>query len=191
MKVQRVPVKKNKELKYLRKAVSNFGQETELAEGDIITVTDTTTNIIDYKGKYYALRDFEQLVITNEDGYELRIDDYKYIIDFTDVENLQYETMTITKPLISGCKIQRKGSDIKGIIVDKPIEDGKYNTFGFQYYQANNDLSPVMVGSDEEWYSIDTTRICILLPIEKVKSIIFNNDMDNDFKVRHIQSLLA
>ena len=67
----------------------------------------------------------------------------------------------------------------------------KYNTFGFQYYQANNDLSPVMVGSDEEWYSIDTTRICILLPIEKVKSIIFNNDMDNDFKVRHIQSLLA
>ena len=87
--------------------MSNFGQETELAEGDIITVTDTTTNIIDYKGKYYALRDFEQLVITNEDGYELRIDDYKYIIDFTDVENLQYETMTITKPLISGCKIQR------------------------------------------------------------------------------------
>lgn len=190
MKIHQIQVKKNKDLKYLIKIVSNFGQNNELNTGDIISVTDTTSNIVEHNGKYYALRDFEQLIITNEDGYELRIDDYHYI-DFKNVENLQYETMTITKPLISGCKIQRVGSDTKGIVVDKPFDDGKYNTFGVQYYQANNDLSPIIVGNDEEWYSIDTTRICILAPIEKVKYIVFNNDINNDFKVKSIQSLLA
>ncbi|HMT01978.1 MAG TPA: hypothetical protein PKD00_01495 [Burkholderiales bacterium] len=194
MKVVVVPTQRNSQRKFLRRiknSLDRFISSNDIEIGKIVSVENTTGNTFNYNSNYYTLNDFEQIILTNSNGYELELEDYDYIIFNAEyLRNIETENFSVTKPFIPGCKIERKGPDkTKGVVVEKPFEDNNEYTFGCQYQLLDNSWSAVIVGRYDEWDSVDTMFKCRLTPLTKIKYIMSQN-YNNDEKIEKIKDCL-
>lgn len=171
-------------LKRIHNSTNRMISDNNIAVGDIIrldyNLQDTTFK---YDTNFYTTNDFVKVEITNnnDENIKLSLEDY-YYIDFTeDISNLEYELVTITKPMIPGCIIKRNGKEeIVGKVVEKPVEDYNFNTYAYRYKKPDGSWSDVRIGVYNEWYSVDVMTMMILTKIEKIKYILKSNNIEKN-----------
>jgi len=138
-------------------------------------LVDTTFS---YKGNYYTTNDFLKVEITNDNDPSLKLQesDYHYI-DFNNISDLEYEIVTITKPMIPGCTIRKYDNrEIVGIICEKPVEDYNFSTYAYKYKTSNGSFSDIRIGVENEWFSNDIMSVMQLTKLEKIKYLLSHQD---------------
>lgn len=172
-------------LKRIHSSTNRMINDDNIAIGDVIKLDyDLKDTTFKYKDNYYTANDFVKIEITNnnDENIKLFIDDYNYI-NFTenDISNLEYEIVTITKPMIPGCAIKRNGKEVVfGEIVKKAVEDYNFSTYAYKYKKPDGSWSDIRIGVYNEWYSVDVINVMILTKLEKIKYILRSNNNTED-----------
>lgn len=157
------------------------GDTSKIELNEYIVTHIDTNSVFLYNGEYFHKNDFNEVIICDENNYELIDDHYNYITPenisiippITDVEYVN-----ITMPVYKvGCRIKRKNlleNADEYIVIEKPINDGNFDTFAYR----REGVLEIITGtvSSDDFYSLSMETVVKFKTIDIIKFLLMQNN---------------